>query len=148
MVSERGKLRPSPRVCQLYERTYRNDKFPHLTFYAEMRWSLNATITGAAIFTITLPIHQPVPPSPSSTATPSGKINDGIGEFSIGNFTVRSPRMEEIRKEDGTTMDFSRRSIREWTVATVLFPLLLHIRITHVEARYVSRIESYELFYN
>ena len=49
---EYGKLRrepafSNPRVCQLYEWIYRNDKFPHLTFYAEMRWSLNATITGA-----------------------------------------------------------------------------------------------------
>lgn len=36
-----------------YEWTYGNDKFPHLTFYSEMRWSLNATIADAAIFTIT-----------------------------------------------------------------------------------------------
>lgn len=29
------------------------------------------------------------------------KINDGIREFSIGNFNVRSPSTEEIRKEGG-----------------------------------------------
>lgn len=74
-VESGGTDRPFPEFAN-YEWTYRNDKFPHLTFYAEMRWSLNASITGAAIFTITPLIHQPVPLScsSSSSTTPSRKL--------------------------------------------------------------------------
>jgi len=65
-------------------------------------------------------LHYSPSPSASPPPTPAGKINDGIQEFSIGNFYHRIFRVEQIhegetRREENGDNRFRRRSARGWT---------------------------------